>query len=425
MFNRKKLFTKIYETRFWNGEESASGHGADTKFSEAIREVLPKLIKDYNIKTILDIGCGEFNWMKQVDLHIDKYIGVDIVDEIVRRNNDMYGSGAISFKCLDVCSDDLPKVDLIICRDCHIHMSFREISSSIKKFKQSNSTYLLASTWRNKKNINKRTDLWREINLEIKPFNLPEPILKISEDIQNRDMGLWRIDAKSQIMKSQVSRKDKKLIIIVPFRDREEHLNVFVPYLKSFLKNINHEIVIIEQVKGKILNRGKIKNIGFDLMKDNDSYFCFHDIDMLPQNKKCDYGFPLTPVHLAHYWYMGEDIPSCPKYFGGVVLFNKEDFEKVNGYSNEYWGWGCEDTDLSLRVTYFNLHIEYKPGRYECQPHEREGTHSEMLNTETYKKNFAKMNSGYDYKNDGLSTLKYEVLKKEVNKDYIKYVVEV
>jgi hypothetical protein len=87
-------------------------------------------------------------------------------------------------------------------------------------------------------------------------------------------------------------------------------------------------------------------NVGFDLSKDYD-YFCFHDVDMIPT--EADYSWVDEPTHMAtECSQFGYQLP-YGGYFGGVTLFNKQDFLDVNGYSNDYWGWGAEDDDMMLR----------------------------------------------------------------------------
>jgi len=145
----------------------------------------------------------------------------------------------------------------------------------------------------------------------------------------------------------------KKLAICVPYRDRKEHLDIFVPYITSYLskKGIDHKVFICNQTDKKEFNRGKIKNIAFDIArKEGYDYFAFHDIDLIPEDTDCDYSYPekypvliSTDVEKFNF-----QLPTID-FFGSCVLFTKEQFEKVNGYYNDYWGWGEEDDDLFWR----------------------------------------------------------------------------
>lgn len=151
-----------------------------------------------------------------------------------------------------------------------------------------------------------------------------------------------------------------KLAIIVPYRDREEHLNVFVPHMHEFLKDkgIDYTIFIAEQTDDRPFNYGKLCNVVTKEIGNEYTYFAFHDIDMLPISDECDYSYPDSPTHLATNVEAHDNKLPYPQYFGGVVLINREDFEKANGYSNEYWGYGFEDLDLLYRLERSGAYLE-------------------------------------------------------------------
>lgn len=161
----------------------------------------------------------------------------------------------------------------------------------------------------------------------------------------------------------------KKLTIIVPYRDRESHLSQFVPHIETseFLKDVDYEILIVEQTD-KPFNRGKLLNVGV-IERPNSDYYCFHDVDMLPEI--CDYSFPNFPTHLAaEAQQFGYKLP-YDGYFGGVTLFDKSSFEKINGFSNNYWGWGAEDDDIRFRCVCYEIPIYRRNGRFTSLNHER------------------------------------------------------
>lgn len=145
----------------------------------------------------------------------------------------------------------------------------------------------------------------------------------------------------------------KKLAICVPYRNRESHLKKFIPHMDEFFKDkdIEYKIFICNQADDKKFNRGKTKNIAFDVArKEGYDYFAFHDIDLLPEDSSCDYSYPETvPMHISAYLSQNDYKILFPENFGGVVLFTKEQFEEINGYYNDYWNWGAEDDDLLWR----------------------------------------------------------------------------
>ena len=140
-----------------------------------------------------------------------------------------------------------------------------------------------------------------------------------------------------------------KLGIIVPYRKRPGHLRKFRQSIKSYLKDQDYELIVVEQADDLPFNRGKLLNIGFEYaVRKQCDYVVFHDVDMLPID--VDYSYSDVPIHLAN-GFTNSDREIFDTYFGGVTLFPIDLFKKVNGYSNEYWGWGFEDDDLLMRLT--------------------------------------------------------------------------
>ena len=144
-----------------------------------------------------------------------------------------------------------------------------------------------------------------------------------------------------------------KLGIIVPYRNRPDQLEVFIEHMETYLadKDLRYEIFIVDQDNAKQFNRGILLNIGYIYAKKiRCNYLVFHDVDMLPVD--VDYSYSDIPLHLATDFILEEDEKDrevFEEYFGGVTMFPIETFEKINGYSNKYWAWGYEDTDLLLR----------------------------------------------------------------------------
>ena len=144
-----------------------------------------------------------------------------------------------------------------------------------------------------------------------------------------------------------------KLGVIVPYRNREYQLNQFKSHISEYLKSkdIPFELIIVEQDDAKLFNRGMLLNIGFkEAKKLKCDYVVFHDVDMLPI--EVDYSYSEIPLHLStDFVLQNNEKPRTifDEYFGGVTIFPINEFEKIDGYSNKYWGWGYEDNDLLLR----------------------------------------------------------------------------
>jgi len=147
-----------------------------------------------------------------------------------------------------------------------------------------------------------------------------------------------------------------KLGVCVPYRNRELHLNEFVPKVGKYLKEqgIDFQMYFAHQVDDKLFNRGATKNIAAKhAIEDGCDYVVFHDIDMIPE-EGADYSYPTEgPRHIATKISQMDYQLKYHEYFGGAVLFTKEHLEATNGYSNGYWDWGMEDDDL-----FWRCHVE-------------------------------------------------------------------
>ena len=200
MKSTNQIFEDIYRTNKWGNNDSVSGPGSTLHQTKAVRSHIPSLIRELNCTSLLDIPCGDFFWMATLELDIE-YIGGDIVSELVIENQKKYGAGNRKFIHLDLIRNKLPKSDLILCRDCLVHLSYKDIIHALKNIKDSGSTYLLSTTFDERlRNENIPTGSWRPINLQLPPFNLPKPLMLIDEEhpdiINQKDkkLGLWKID---------------------------------------------------------------------------------------------------------------------------------------------------------------------------------------------------------------------------------------
>jgi len=197
----KDLFTQYYNDNSWNGKESLSGPGSYYEQTKYLIPELQALLKELDIKTMLDVPCGDFNWMRRVDLDGIKYTGGDIVNKMIATNKRKYSSKNVSFEIIDVVRDPLPKVDLVMVRDCFVHLPNKDILNAINNIIDSKSKYLLTTNfmWKTQKaNTDIKVGDWRRLNLELEPFNLPYPKQIIIEgNIQSHDrdktMSLWSV----------------------------------------------------------------------------------------------------------------------------------------------------------------------------------------------------------------------------------------
>ena len=196
---RKNAFTSIYKQHYW-GDKNLSGAGSSLDATSVTRDTVLNIVRQYDIKSIVDVACGDFVWMplvlKELNNTVD-YTGCDIVDHLVTEHQQAYPD--YTFQNLDFVEAPIPQVDRIICLDALPHLPVPDIIKALNNFSNSGAKYLLATTHlrrfglRNRMNI--RPGRCRDRNLMLAPFNLPNPIVIYSEQHQGYDkfLGLWSL----------------------------------------------------------------------------------------------------------------------------------------------------------------------------------------------------------------------------------------
>lgn len=195
-------FSRIYSTNLWGGEESRSGLGSASAATRVLRAALPEVLRAVGARSLLDAPCGDFGWLSHVNLGAVEYIGADIVPTLVARNTERYADERRRFVQLDLTRDPLPAADVILCRDCLVHLSFANVARALDNIRRSAAGYLLTTTFTDH-DVNEDIEDgdWRILNLERAPFNLPPPMAVIVEDCvegdgdyRDKSLGLWRVE---------------------------------------------------------------------------------------------------------------------------------------------------------------------------------------------------------------------------------------
>lgn len=193
---------KFYETNKKNQIESVSGVGSFQRATVEIVRWLPRVFRKYSIESVLDCPCGDFNWMKNVNLSSVNYLGLDIVQEIVDNNNRLYSKANIRFAQHDIISNIPPVADLVICRDLLFHLTNDQQVAVINNFRAANIRYIITTTYpwvtaNNDLTKEEKAAQWgfRQINVELAPINLGNPIdiLKENQYCQNRNQRMYRL----------------------------------------------------------------------------------------------------------------------------------------------------------------------------------------------------------------------------------------
>lgn len=204
MTDPEDFFTDVFHRRKWGNPdkgESVSGPGSSAAETEAIRAALPGLLDELGCHSLLDVPCGDFFWMRLVPLEV-QYFGGDIVADLIRDNIRKFSNDKRMFFRMDIIRDPLPRADMVLCRDCLVHLSFAHLFSALKNILESECRYLLTTTFpKQAMNTDIHTGSWRPINLQLHPIGLPAPMALIAEPQppdgawQDKALGLWSLEA--------------------------------------------------------------------------------------------------------------------------------------------------------------------------------------------------------------------------------------
>jgi Methyltransferase domain len=192
---RQAIFQRIHDKNLWGGTESVSGTGSGSAATSVIRRELPSLFQRHGVRSVLDAPCGDFCWMKEIAKTLDRYVGVDIVPDLIERNAAGHGTNTVSFICANIAADRLPSADLVLCRDCFIHFPTRMIRGALRKFRASGARYLLLTSDRDAEPYHDiPVGSFRRVNFTRPPFSFPAPICILSEEENgSRQLCLWEL----------------------------------------------------------------------------------------------------------------------------------------------------------------------------------------------------------------------------------------
>ncbi|XP_039183180.1 beta-1,4-galactosyltransferase 4 [Crotalus tigris] len=218
----------------------------------------------------------------------------------------------------------------------------------------------------------------------------------------------------------------QRVAILIPHRNREKHLLYLLENLHPFLQRqqLDYGLYVIHQAGNAKFNRAKLLNVGYleALKEENWDCFIFHDVDLVPENDFNIYVCGSQPKHLV----VGRNSTGYrlryQGYFGGVTALTREQFLKVNGFSNNYWGWGGEDDDLRIRVEMQKMKI--------IRPSPSIAKYTMIFHTRDQgnEANGQRMNLLHQvprvWKTDGLNSCSYKLLSKEYNPLYTNITVD-
>jgi len=196
-----EAFRHAFQANLWGGAESPSGPGASLRQTTTLGRLLPDLCRRWSVRRLLDLPCGDAHWMAAVALPGLSYFGADLVPEVVARAAADNPHPDRRFGQLDLTADPLPSADLLLCRDCLVHLSFADGCRALANIRRSDITYLLTTTFpAESTNLDVVTGDWRPLNLLRPPFGFPEPLELLVEGcteqqglFADKSLGLWRV----------------------------------------------------------------------------------------------------------------------------------------------------------------------------------------------------------------------------------------
>lgn len=191
----KEIFDRIYEKNLWQSSETVSGKGSELVYVQNLLQQLPVLLKKYNVKTVVDAPCGDYNWILHLDYRFEKYTGIDIVQKLIEKNK-KYENERIKFFAGDILTYNIPFADLIFCRDCFIHLTFKQIFKALENFKKSGAGFIMLTSYDNCRNEDVLAGQFRKINLLLPPFNFPAPkdIIQELPSEEGKYFCLWKLE---------------------------------------------------------------------------------------------------------------------------------------------------------------------------------------------------------------------------------------
>ena len=197
----QERFERIYSTNLWSDPESRSGVGSALDATRVLRAELPTALRELGTRVLLDVPCGDFTWMERVDLAGIEYVGGDIVPSIVAENKRLHASGSRRFALVDLTRDELPDADVLLCRDCLVHLSYANIRAVLANIARSNIRYVLMTSFPGRGgNRDVQDGDWRTLDFQAPPFSFPEPRLTIVEECEeeegsyaDKSLLAWRV----------------------------------------------------------------------------------------------------------------------------------------------------------------------------------------------------------------------------------------
>ena len=195
------IFQRYWADNHWRNPETRSGDGSTLAYTEPLRRELPPLLARLGVRSMLDLPCGDFHWIRHMPLPEGlRYVGADVVPGMIAELQSRHGGALHRFRCIDALADDLPEADLWLCRDLVFHLPNADVLKLLARFARSRIGHLLITSHAATANVNADTFMggFQLVNLQLPPFALPEPDERLPDWVAGypeRWMLLYRREA--------------------------------------------------------------------------------------------------------------------------------------------------------------------------------------------------------------------------------------
>jgi hypothetical protein len=198
--NMTDIFSQVYTNQAWvmeEGQDSLSGAGSTKAATSELVVRLSAFLREAGCRQLVDIGCGDFNWMRNVEGDFN-YLGIDVVPQLIDANNAAYANSRRRFVCMDATRSKIDPGDVAVCREVLFHLSFQDGLRLLRNIKAAGFKYVLITSdkylWFNS---DIRNGDFRRINLLKSPYRFPEPLSELTDDrvSQGRVLAVWPVTA--------------------------------------------------------------------------------------------------------------------------------------------------------------------------------------------------------------------------------------
>jgi SAM-dependent methyltransferase len=134
----QQVFTQVYAEKMWGEgqDQFYSGPGSNEEAAKPYADFVTHFIAENKIQSVVDLGCGDFRVGRMIATACAQYTGVDVVEPLIVDNNRRFGCETISFRCLDITTDELPDADLVLIREVFQHISNAQIVATLTRLKK-------------------------------------------------------------------------------------------------------------------------------------------------------------------------------------------------------------------------------------------------------------------------------------------------